>query len=54
VKKSDKFSPEVRERVVRTVQEQREEYPSLWAAMRLKNVNFNWDKSNRSALSLPS
>ncbi len=29
--KSNKFSPEVRERAVRMVQEQRGEYPSLWA-----------------------
>jgi len=27
-----KFSPEVRERAVRLVQEHRDEYPSLWAA----------------------
>ena len=31
--KSNKFSPEVRERVVRMVQEHRGEYPSLWAAV---------------------
>ncbi len=31
--KSDKFSPEDRERAVRMVQEHREEYPSLWAAV---------------------
>lgn len=31
--KSSKFSPEVRERAVRLVQEQRGEYPSLWAAI---------------------
>jgi len=31
--KSTKFSPEVRERVVRMVQEHRGEYPSLWAAI---------------------
>ena len=31
--KSDKFSPEVRERAVRMVQEHRREYPSLWAAV---------------------
>ena len=31
--KSKKFSPEVRERAVRMVQEQRGEYPSLWAAV---------------------
>jgi len=29
---SNKFSPEVRERAVRLVQEHRGEYPSLWAA----------------------
>ena len=33
MKKSNKFSPEVRERAVRMVQEQRGEYPSLWAAI---------------------
>ena len=32
MKKSNKFSPEVRERAVRMVQEHRGEYPSLWAA----------------------
>ncbi len=31
--KSNKFSPEVRERAVRLVQEYRGEYPSLWAAV---------------------
>jgi transposase len=31
--KSKKFSPEVRERAVRLVQEHRGEYPSLWAAI---------------------
>ncbi len=30
--KSSKFSPEVRERAVRMVLEQRGDYPSLWAA----------------------
>jgi transposase-like protein len=30
---SKKFSPEVRERAVRMVQEHRGEYPSLWAAI---------------------
>ena len=33
MKKSNKFSPETRERSVRMVQEQRKEYPSLWAAV---------------------
>ncbi|WP_408834063.1 IS3 family transposase [Acidocella sp.] len=33
MKKSNKFSPETRERSVRMVQEQRREYPSLWAAV---------------------
>jgi len=32
-KKSNKFSPEVRERAVRMVQERRGEYPQLWAAI---------------------
>jgi transposase len=31
--KSNKFSPEVRERAVRLVQEHRGEYPSFWAAI---------------------
>mgnify|MGYP001813672761 FL=1 len=31
--RSNKFSPEVRERAVRMVQEHRGEYPSLWAAV---------------------
>ena len=33
MKKSNKFSPEVRERAVRMVQEHRSEYVSLWAAI---------------------
>ena len=33
MKKSNKFSPEVRERAVRMVQEHRGEYPSLWAGI---------------------
>jgi len=32
-KATPKYSPEVRERAVRIVQEQRKEYPSLWAAV---------------------
>ena len=32
--KSNKFSPEVRERAVRLVQEHRDDYPSQWAAAR--------------------
>lgn len=31
--KNNKFSPEVRERAVRLVQEHRGEYPSQWAAV---------------------
>jgi transposase-like protein len=31
--KSNKFSPEVRERAVRMAQEHRGEHPSLWAAI---------------------
>ena len=31
-KRSNRFSPEVRERAVRVVQEHSSEYPSLWAA----------------------
>ena len=33
MKKSNKFSSEVRERAVRMVQEHRSDYPSLWAAI---------------------
>ena len=33
MKKSNKFSPEIRERAVRLVQEHRGEYPSLWATV---------------------
>ncbi len=33
MKKSNKFSPEVRERAARMVQEHRAEYPSLWAVI---------------------
>ena len=33
MKKTNKFSPEVREWAVRMVQEHRGEYPSLWAAI---------------------
>ncbi len=33
MRKSNKFSPEVRERAVRMVQEHRGEYPSLWSAI---------------------
>lgn len=33
MRKSTKFSPEVRERAARMVQEHRGEYPSLWAAI---------------------
>jgi transposase-like protein len=31
--RANKFSPEVRKRAVRMVQEHRGEYPSLWAAI---------------------
>ncbi len=33
MKKQNQFSPEVKERAVRLVQEHRHEYPSLWAAV---------------------
>ncbi len=33
MRKSPKFSPEMRERAVRMVQEHRSEHPSLWAAI---------------------
>ena len=33
MKKSNKFSPEVRERAIRTVREHRGDHPSLWAAI---------------------
>ena len=31
--KTNQYSPEVRERAVRLVQEARKEYPSLWSAI---------------------
>jgi hypothetical protein len=37
--KSNKFSPEMRERAVRMVQEHRGEYPSLWAAVNAISPN---------------
>lgn len=33
MKKTNKYSPEVRERAVRLVQESKGQYPSLWAAV---------------------
>jgi len=33
MKKQNQFSPEVKERAVRLVQEHRQEYPSLWVAV---------------------
>ncbi len=33
MKKQNQFSPEVKEQAVRLVQEHRQEYPSLWAAV---------------------
>ena len=36
--KSNRFSPEVRERAVRMVQEHRGEYPSLWVRFIIKNT----------------
>lgn len=33
MEKTNQFSPEVRERAVRLVQEHRADYPSLWAAV---------------------
>lgn len=33
MKKQNKFSPEIRERAVRLVQEHRGDYPSLWATV---------------------
>ncbi len=33
MKKQNQFSPEVKERAIRLVQEHRQEYPSLWAAV---------------------
>jgi transposase InsO family protein len=42
MKKTNKFSPEVRERAVRMVQEQRGEYPSLWAAIESIAPKIGW------------
>jgi transposase len=41
-KKSNKFSPEVRERAVRMVQEHRGEHPSLWAAIESIAPKIGW------------
>ena len=38
--KSNRFSPEVRERAVRMVQEHHSEYPSLWAAIESIALKF--------------
>ena len=40
MRKSTKFSPEIRERAVRMVQEHRGEYPSLWAAIESKSAKI--------------
>jgi hypothetical protein len=40
--KTNKFSPEVRERAVRLVQEHRGEYPSLWAAVESIAPKHKW------------
>lgn len=40
--KSNKFSPEVRERAVRMVQEHRADYPSLWAAIESIAPKIGW------------
>ena len=42
MRKSTKFSPEVRERAVRMVQEHRGEYPSLWSAVESISVKIGW------------
>ena len=44
-KKSNQFSPEVRERAVRMVREHRGEYPSLWAA--IESIDPNLPKEER-------
>jgi transposase-like protein len=54
--KSPKFPPEVRERAVRMVQVQREEYPSLRAAVELLaprigcvfNTLYEWMRKNET------
>jgi|GEM_PF-1598549 hypothetical protein len=56
--KSSKFSPEVRERDVRMVQEQRDQYPSLWAAIgsiaaKIGCVPQTLNESPGSSLALP-
>ena len=42
MKKSNKFSPEVRKLAVRLVQEHRGEYPSLWAAIESIVTKIGW------------
>ena len=50
-KKSNRFSPEVRERAVRLVQEHRGEYPSLWACIEsiAPTIPANEDSRRKSA-----
>jgi len=43
--KSVKFSPEVRERTVRMVQEHRSEYPSQWAAIESIAPKIGWSNT---------
>ena len=42
MKKSSKFSPEVRERAVRMVLEHRGEYPSMWATIESIAPKIGW------------
>lgn len=52
MKKTNKFSPEVRKRAVRLIQEHRAEYPSLWAVVysiapkigRVSRILLEWVK----------
>ena len=52
MKTSNKFSPEVRERAVRLVQEHRGEYPSLWATglTLISRTQLDWVFSSSAEL----
>ena len=51
MKKSNKFSPEVRERTARILQEQRGEYPSLWVAIKSIALKIGWYRRHSNGLS---
>ena len=49
MRKSPKFSPEMREHAVRIVQEHRGEHPSQWAAIESIPAKVGWNRELRKA-----